>query len=339
MPENWTSHGTNAAGEEYGFLQLENDELTAVVTNAGAALVSLECADRDGNRDNVTVTAPNPEYYLTNPSALGATPGRFANRIGRGQFELDGKAYNLAINNGPNHLHGGKIGFAKRVWELLHPQQDQVTFRLISEDGDEGYPGELTVLVTYRLEGNSLVLEYEATTDAPTVLNLTNHAYWNLSGQDKIYETVLQLNADRVLENDADVLPTGTILSVEGTPFDFRQPKPIGRDLDQLKTGYDCCFLINDWDQTLRRAALATDPQSGRTLEVLTTEPGVQLYISNHFNGSAASAGWQQHTAFCLECQHLPDAPNQKAFPSTVLRPGEKYTQTTVHRFGTVSTT
>lgn len=335
MPDNWNSWGQTDAGLEYGSLQLQNEHLRLEVTNAGAAVVSVEVPDRNGTWANIAVTAPSPEYYLTNPSALGATAGRFANRIGRGQFELDGKAYQLEINNGPNHLHGGLTGFAKRVWEVLNPKPDQVNFRLVSADGDQGYPGELTTDLTYRLEGNDIILEYTATTNAPTILNLTNHTYWNLSGTGKVYDHVLKLNANQVLENDADVLPTGAIHEVTETAFDFRSPKRIGEQIEQVGNGYDCCFLINDWDESLRMAAFVSDPRSGRTMEVLTTEPGIQLYTANHFDGSEATAGKQQHTSFCLECQHLPDAPNQEQFPSTVLRPGETYSQKTIHRFGT----
>lgn len=334
MPENWTKWGDADNQLEYGCLLLQNENIRLQVTNAGAAIVSVEVPDREGNWNNITVTAPQPDYYLTNPSALGATPGRFANRIGKGTFELDGKTYELEINNGPNHLHGGLSGFARRVWEILSSERDQVTFRLVSPEGDQGYPGELVTTVTYRLQEKDISIEYSATTDAPTVLNLTNHAYWNLSSEGKVYAHVLQLNADQVLENDEFVLPTGKILDVAGTPFDFRQPKKIGAEIEQVGNGYDCCFLINGWDQSLRPAASVSDPQSGRTMQVLTTEPGVQLYTANHFNESEATAGHAQHTSFCLECQHLPDAPNQPHFPSTVLRPGETYSQHTIYRFG-----
>lgn len=334
MPDNWTLWGVNKEGLQYGCVQLQNEFIRSRATNTGASIVDVEVPDRAGEWANVTVSSPDPEYYMTNIGGLGATPGRFANRIARGQFNLDGMTYNLAINNGPNHLHGGKLGFGKRTWQVLNPQPDRVTFRLVSADGDEGYPGELTTDITYSLQGHDLVIEYKAVTDAPTVLNLTNHAYWNLSGDGKIYDQMLKLNADRVLETDADVLPTGKILDVAGTPFDFRSSKRIGKDIEQVGNGYDCCFLINGWDQTLRPAAWASDSQSGRTMEVLTTEPGVQLYTANHFNKQPATAGKDRHTSFCLECQHLPDAPNQPSFPSTVLRPGETYHQKTIYRFG-----
>lgn len=334
MPENWSPAGETEEGLQYGTVQLQNEYIRLLLTNAGAAVVDVEVPDKDGNWGSVVVRAPELEYYLTNRACLGGTPGRFANRIGRGQFELDGQTYNLAINNGPNHLHGGKKGFAKRVWQLLEPKKDQVTFRLVSEDGDEGYPGELTIDVTYRLAGKDLIIDYQAVTTAATVLNVTNHTYWNLAGGGKVYEHLLKLNADRMLENDADTLPTGQILNVAGTAYDFRSAKKIGQDIQQTGNGYDNCYVINGWGQTLRQAAFVSDESSGRTMEVLTTEPGVQLFTANHFNKSEATAGWDQHTAFCLECQHLPDSPNQPEFPTTVLRPDETYTQQTIYRFG-----
>ena len=335
MPQNWTRWGENEEGDQYGGITLQNEYLKVVVTNAGAAVVSVEVPDNRGMWSNVAVSAVEHEDYLTNPSFLGATAGRFANRIANGQFELDGKSYQLAINNGPNHLHGGVVSFAQQVWQLLDPQRDSVTFRLISPDGQEGYPGQLTTELTYRLDNHDLILDYKATTDAPTVLNLTNHTYWNLAGDGKIYDHVLTINADQFLENDEDVLPTGKILDVESTLWDFRSPKRIGEQIDDVPGGgYDSCFLINNADGTLRHAAFVSEPTSGRTMEVLTTEPGIQLYTAIHFDGSRDTAGKEKHTSFCLECQHLPDAPNHPDFGSTVLRPGEVYTQQTIHRFG-----
>lgn len=334
MPENWTYAGETEDGLQYGSVLLQNEYIRLKLTNAGASIVDVEVPDQEGNWNSVAVSAPNLEYYLTNASGLGTTPGRFANRIGRGQFELDGQSYNLAINNGPNHLHGGKVGFAKRVWQLWDPQKDRVTFRIISEDGDQGYPGKLTLDVSYQLDGKAIVIDYKAETDAATVLNITNHTYWNLAGDGKVYDHILKLNADRVLENDSDTLPTGRILDVADTPFDFRVANRIGENIDQTPNGYDNCFLINGWDHSLKQAAWVSDKASGRTMEVLTTEPGVQLYTANHFNKSEATAGKDKHTSFCLECQHLPDSPNQPEFPSTVLRPDETYTQKTIYRFG-----
>ncbi|MEZ5941061.1 MAG: aldose epimerase family protein [Planctomycetaceae bacterium] len=327
--------GQTDDGTDFSLFTLENDVLKVQITNLGAALVTLEAPDRNGQRANVNLRHAAAETYIQNPSSFGATCGRYANRIGKGQFELDGKQYQLALNNGPNHLHGGVKGFNHYIWSA-EPQADFITFRMVSPNGDEGYPGELNVAVTYTLKGNELILNYKATTDAPTVLNLTNHAYWNLGGVNSgtVYDHVLQLACDKYLEADANVLVTGKISDVAGTPFDFRKPETIGARINQVDIGgYDHCYAINDWDGSLRTIAKAVHPESGRVMEVATTEPGVQLYTANHFSGNAGSAGSPKHGAFCLECQHYPDSPNHSEFPSTVLRPGEEYTQKTIHRF------
>lgn len=332
--EQW---GMTPDGKEITLFTLENEQLRAQFTNQGAAIVALEAPDRDGQRVNINLRHPTAEIYLQNPSSFGAICGRYANRIGRGRFTLDGREYLLAINNGPNHLHGGNRGFNRYLWDA-EPQPDRITFRMISPDGDEGYPGELAVAVTYLLRGNELVLDYSATTTAPTVLNLTNHAYWNLAGvaAGPVYDHVLQLEADAYLEADEHILVTGKISPVAGTPFDFRQSQTIGSRIAATGNGYDHCFAIREANGQLKTIARVVHPPSGRVMEVATTEPGVQLYTSNHFNGSTASAGAVKHGAFCLECQHYPDSPNHPDFPSTVLRPGEVYTQQTVHRFTTV---
>ena len=316
---------------------LESDQIRVSLTNRGAALVSLEIPDCDGVWQDVIIGGKTPQSFLENPSYFGATVGRYANRIGKGRFTLDGTEYQLAVNNGPNHLHGGPTGFSYRTWAMTE-LANGVSFEFVSPDGDEGYPGELRTGVTYRVDGNRLVLDYVATTDAPTILNLTNHTYWNLSGSSArtILDHQLTLFTDRYLENDADVLPTGQILNVSGTPYDFRTPQTIGQEIDRTNGGYDNCFVIrrdDSGDSSLTPAASVFHPNSGRTLRVLTTEPGVQLYTANHFDGSLASAGADRHAAFCLECQHFPDAPNQPEFPGVVLRPGERYTQQTVYEF------
>ncbi len=330
--EHW---GQTTDGLEISLFTLENEQLRTQFTNLGAAIVTVEAPDRNGERANVNLRHVDGMTYIQNPSSLGATCGRYANRIGRARFTLDGHDYRLAANNGPNHLHGGTKGFNRQVWSA-EPQTDHITFRLVSPDGDEGYPGELSVAVTYRLLNNALSIEYLATSTAPTVLNLTNHAYWNLAGTDAgaIYAHQLQIHANQYLAADANILVTGELCSVAGTPFDFREPQAIGSRIRQVDIGgYDHCYVVKDWDQTLRLIARVSDPGSGRVMEVETTEPGVQLYTANHFNGGSGSAGAPQHGAFCLECQHYPDSPNQPEFPTTILRPGEEYTQQTVHRF------
>lgn len=323
--------------------------LRLAVTNLGACALEVEVPDRDGRAANINLVYPAPADYPANPSYFGATVGRYANRIGRGRFTLDGTEYVLAVNNGPNHLHGGVRGFTHRVWEAtvidevrLPGAKDSelvgVGFHYVSPDGEEGYPGRLSVRVAYVVHrDNRLTISYEAETDAPTVLNLTNHCYWNLggAGSGNVLDHELQLYADRYLAFDENVLVTGEILDVRGTPFDFRRPKAIGAEIERAG-GYDLCYAVRDADGRLRPAAKVTHPGSGRVMEVWTTEPGVQLYTAEHFDGSASVAGHPKRGAFCLECQHYPDSPNQPAFPSTVLRPGETYRQVTEHRFGVV---
>jgi len=335
MIEQHSGWGTTPEGQPFSLFVVANPSLRLRLTNLGASIVSLEVPDRGGRFENVVVTPQFPADYCENPSYLGATIGRFANRIGGGKFWLDGNEYTLAVNNGPNHLHGGLRGFSHRLWQA-EPLDDGVRFSLDSPDGDQGYPGRLLTTVTFRLEGHRLIIDYHARCDHPTVVNLTNHAYWNLAGRGSILGHELQLNADRYLEADEHVLVTGNILDVFGTPFDFRHPKSIGQEIDKTHGGYDHCFVINDWDESLRQAARVVERSSGRVMEVWTTEPGVQLYTANHFDGSSRSAGFGRHEAFCLECQHFPDSPNEEDFPSTALRPGDDYRQITEHRFSVV---
>ncbi|SFH87165.1 aldose epimerase family protein [Planctomicrobium piriforme] len=334
MTQRQSAWGRDADGSESSLFTLENSFLRVQVTDAGASLVSLVCADREGVSADIVAAPKSPSVYFQNPSYLGATVGRYANRIGRGRFWIDGRECVLAVNNGPNHLHGGLKGLTHRIWEA-ETGDNFVTFRTVSPDGEDGYPGNLTVSVTYRIADNVLSLDYTARTDAPTVVNLTNHTYWNLAGQGSILNQQLELFSDACLENDADVLPTGTILEVAGTPFDFRVPRAIGDSIAQTAGGYDNCFVVRGWDGTLRPVARAADMGCGRVMVVYTTAPGVQLYTANHFDGSDNCAGRQKFEAFCLECQHFPDSPNQIEFPSTALRPGEEYRQTTEHRFFT----
>jgi aldose 1-epimerase len=340
--------GTTPDGHGIDLYTLQNDSgMTVTVTNLGASVISVDVPDCDGNVANVNLAYSTPEAYADNPSYFGAIVGRYGNRIARGRFTLDGRDYTLAVNNGPNHLHGGVRGFTHRPWQgtviedVRLPQEPTSAlvgagFHYLSPDGEEGYPGTLSVFVTYTLHrDNRLSISYEAETDSPTVLNLTNHCYWNLAGAGStgdVREHVLQVNADRYLAYDSNVLVTGEICAVAGTPFDFRKPKAIGVDIERAR-GYDLCYAINQADGSLRAAAMVREPKTGRVMEVLTTEPGVQLYTAEHFDGGAGCGGFGKRHAFCLECQHFPDSPNHAEFPSTALRPGEKYTQTTVHRF------
>ncbi len=322
-------------GQIISLFVLENPFLRVTLTDQGASLVSLVCPDAAGNSCNVVVSGDAADVYVRNPSYLGATVGRFANRIKSGRFWLDGKEYLLAQNVGSNHLHGGIRGLTHRIWDAT-VGDDFVTFHTVSPDGEDGYPGQLEVTVTYRLTNHILTMDYSARSDATTVVNLTNHSYWNLAGSGSIADHQLELFADSYLEVDSDIVPTGTLLDVSGSPFDFRTQRRIGDTLPQTGNGYDHCFVVKNWDSSLRLAARVAEMNSGRIMEVHTTTPGVQFYTANHFDGSSDCGGFGRHEAFCLECQHFPDSPNQLEFPSTALRPGEEYRQTTEHRFFTV---
>lgn len=319
--------------------------LRAAIITYGATLTSLHAPDRDGRLDEITLGFDALDGYLAGTPYFGATVGRYANRIGGGRFALDGKTYTLAVNDPPNHLHGGTVGFDKVVWQARRattPRGEGVTFTHHSPDGDEGYPGALDVAVTYTLNGaNELTIDYRATTDAPTVVNLTNHAYWQLGGPGggTIHEHVLHMHAGRVLASDAVHLPTGALDAVPGGALDFTTPTALGARIGDVPDGgYDHCLVIDGQPGVLRPAARVVEPVTGRTLEVDTTEPGMQLYTGNYLDGSLTSRGARlvRHSAFCLEAQAFPDAPNRPSFPSSVLRPGETYAQTTVHRFGVV---
>ncbi len=306
------------------------------LTNYGAILVSVEVPDRQGKKANVNLGFSNLAGYLGGHPHFGSTIGRFANRIAAGKFTLEGETYTLAVNNGPNHLHGGKIGFDKQVWQAEEIQNDAeigVRFKLVSPDGQEGYPGNLSVIAEYTWNNaNELKSTFRATTDQATVINLTNHAYWNLAGagHGNVLEHTLQLHCDQYLAVDDTLIPTGKIESVEGTPLDFRRRHAIGDKIAELPAtkGYDHCYVVNGPAGTLRSCGKATDPHSGRSMEVLTTQPGVQLYTANHLGDP-----WGAHGAFCLETQHYPDSPNRPEFPTTRLNPGEQFEEITVNRF------
>jgi aldose 1-epimerase len=320
----------------------------ARIMTYGATLVSLETPDRDGHLKNVILGFDSLQPYLAGVPYFGATVGRYANRIAGGRFNLDGKTYQLPLNDRTNSLHGGARGFDKRVWTaepLKTSRGAAVRLTYVSAAGEEGYPGELTAHVTYRLgDDNTLAIEYAATTTAPTPVNLANHAYFNLTGDPKqtILNHVLTLNADRFTPVDAALIPTGELQHVAGTPFDFRTPQTVGSRIEtadeqlRLGHGYDHNWVLNKpHPNTLTLAAVLTDPQSGRSIEFQTTQPGIQFYSGNFLDGRPAGSVFGHRTALCLETQHFPDSPNRPAFPDTVLRPGQTYTEKTVLVFRT----
>jgi aldose 1-epimerase len=339
------SFGTLPDGTAVDVLTLTNAngvELRALTY--GATIVSLRVPDRQGRFDDIVLGHDRIQGYLSSSPYFGSIVGRYANRIAKGRFVLDGKTYTLATNNDANHLHGGVRGFDKIVWKAEPVEAADgaaVAFSMVSPDGDEGYPGTLKVRVTYTLtNGNALIVDYEATTDKATPVNLSQHAYFNLAGDGSgdILGHVLSINADRYTPVDATLIPTGDIVPVEGTPLDFRKPTAIGArigaDHEQLRRGkgYDHNFVLARQGQGLSPAA--------RVLEIATTEPGIQFYSGNFLDGTiTGKAGhvYRQRTGFCLETQHFPDSPNQPAFPSTILRPGETYRSRTVFTFGVSS--
>ena len=317
----------------------------------GGIITSLRVPDRAGTFADVVLGFDKPESYWADPPPpfFGAIIGRYGNRIAKGKFTLNGKAYSLATNNGPNHLHGGNKGFDKQLWTITtkeSPQGSSAIFTRMSPDGEEGYPGTLQARVTYTLtDKNELILEYHATTDKPTPVNLTQHTYWNLAGEGSgdILGELLTINADRYTPVDGTLIPTGDLASVAGTPFDFRQPTAIGARIeqnnDQLKKGpgYDHNWVLNRKGSGLEFAARLTDPKSGRTLEIATTEPGLQFYSGNFLDGTLKGKSGQAYarrSGLCLETQHFPDSPNHPGFPSTILQPGKTYDSKTVITFG-----
>lgn len=324
---------TNAKGAE------------AKIMTYGGIVTSLKVPDRNGKLGDVVLGFDNLESYLKGHPFFGALVGRYGNRIARGQFSLNGKTYTLARNNDPNHLHGGIKGFDKVVWkakELKSPNGAALSLSYVSKDGEEGYPGNLSVTVVYTLtNANELKIAYTATTDKETVVNLTHHSYFNLAGAGDILKHELMIAANRFTPVDQTLIPTGELRSVKGTPMDFTKPFAIGARIEQqdeqLKfgKGYDHNWVLNSSQGKLALAARVSEPVSGRIMEVFTTEPGIQFYTGNFLDNISGKGGqvYQQRYGFCLETQHFPDSPNQPKFPSTTLKPGQKYATTTTYRF------
>ena len=332
--------------ELYTFTNARGAE--AKIMTYGGIVVSLRVPDRNGKLDDVVLGYDALEGYVKNNPYFGAIIGRYGNRIARGKFTLDGRQYTLAQNNGENHLHGGVKGFDKVVWnasEIRDKNGVGLKLTYLSKDGEEGYPGNLSVTVIYTLTNNNeLRIDYAATTDKKTVVNLTHHSYFNLAGQGArdVLGHELMLNADRFTPVDKGLIPTGELRSVRGTPMDFTKPTPIGARIEQqaeqisLGGGYDHNWVLNKSGNAPTLAARVYEPTTGRVMEVYTTELGIQFYSGNFLDGSITGKGgkvYQKRYGFCLETQHFPDSPNKPNFPSTVLNPGQKYTQTTIYRF------
>lgn len=337
-------------GKETDLYILRNSEGNEVaISNYGGVLAAIMVPDKEGKRANVIQGHDNIKDIVVSPEPyLSTLVGRYGNRICKGRFQLHGKEYQLPINNGPNCLHGGLKGFNAKVWEALQMNEHTLVLKYVSPYGEEGFSGEMKVTVIYTFtDENELVIEYMATTNKKTIINLTSHGFFSLAGIANPTPTIenleCEINADFYIPIDNTSIPTGEILRVEGTPFDFRTPKTIGQDIDadneQIKNGagYDHCFVLNKKEEgELSFAAKIKEPISGRTMEVYTTEPGVQVYTDNWADGYKGQNGatFPRRSAICFEAQHFPDSPNRPYFPSVVLNPGEQYTQKTIYKFG-----
>ncbi len=336
-------------GTQVDLYTLNNsNSITVKIMTYGGIITSVQVPDQHGMPGEVQLGFDSLDQYLQGHPYFGAICGRVANRIADGRFAIDGQSYQLTANNGPNHLHGGVKGFDKVLWKA-RPVQDKdrvgVELSYVSPDGEEGYPGELSISVVYSLnDKNELAIDYTARTDKATPINLTNHTYWNLAdaGRGDVHDHTLLLRASRYLPVNDTIIPTGELKDVHETPMDFTEPAPIGSRIEQLKGdpgGYDHCYVLDKRQgETLSLAVRLIDPKSGRVMEVLTTEPAIQLYTGNFLDGSLKSRGatFAKQHAVCLEAQHYPDSINQPNFPSTLLKPGQTYRQTTVHRFSTL---
>jgi aldose 1-epimerase len=342
--------GTLPTGEKIYSYNLSNSKgMSATIINYGATVVKLEVPDRNGKIHDVILGYDSLSGYENGSSFFGGIVGRYGNRIAKGRFTLDGKEYQLSINDGVNHLHGGTVGFNKKLWheKIIEGNIPKLQLTYISPDGEEGYPGKVTLTVTYSLtDENGLEIDYKATTDKPTIINPTNHCYFNLSGspENTILDEILMINADKYTPVDKTLIPTGKLENVANTPMDFTKPKVIGKDInaefEQLKFagGYDHNWVLNNFDGKVRKVASVFDSSSGRYMEVITDQPGIQFYSGNFLDGTTKGKEgiyYKHRTGMCLECQHYPDSPNEKNFPTVVLRPGEVYRQTTIYKFST----
>lgn len=344
-----TDFGSLQDGTPVDLYTLTNENGVEVkITNYGAILTSVLVPDKQGNIEDVVLGFNSLQEYLQEGVPyFGAIVGRYGNRIAEGAFMLDGETYNLAVNNGPNHLHGGLVGFDKVLWQAEKVETADavgVKVHYLSKDMEEGYPGNLSVDVIYTLNNaNELAIKYSATTDKKTIVNLTNHSYFNLTGNMKrdILEHKVMINADKFVPVDSTLIPTGELQQVEGTPFDFTQPKAVGKRIEAVDQqlayglGYDHCWVLNGEEGKMKLAASVYEPNSGRYMEVRTTEPGIQFYSGNFLDGSLSGKGvsYDHRYGLCLETEHYPDSPNQPQFPSVVLEPGDTYQTKTVYTF------
>jgi len=337
------SFGTLEDGREVSLFTLSNEDgIEVEITNYGGTVTSIRTPDKNGNFENVVLGFDSLEKYTAGVPYFGALIGRYGNRIEDGRFSIDGKQYQLATNDGDNHLHGGEQGFDKVLWDAAAQDDGSLKLTYLSNDGEEGYPGNLEVTVVYTLTNeNELKIEYEATTDKATPVNLTNHSYFNLSGHpdSTILDHQLKIRADQYTPVNDELIPTGELASVAGTPFDFTEFHKIGGRIDQVEGGYDHNWVLNQPEgDSLFHAATLYDPGSGRQMKIFTEEPGLQFYSGNFLDGSLKGPNgtpYVQHAALCLETQHFPNSPNEPDFPSTILRPGQTYQTTTIYKFET----
>jgi aldose 1-epimerase len=343
MKINSKHFGVTPEGAEVQLFSLRNDDgMEVKITNYGAIIVAIKTPDKDGRVDDIVLGHDTLEGYLNRSRYFGALCGRYANRIAHGRFALNGNSYSLAINNGENHLHGGLKGFDKVVWQSGE-LSDGLLLTYRSPDGEEGYPGNLETTVEYALtSGNELRIEYRASTDKDTVINLTNHSYFNLAGGGTILGHELMINAEAFTPINKTLIPTGEIRSVKNTPMDFTSVTAIGARIQddyeqlQLAGGYDHNFVLRPGIERLKPAATVYEPKNGRVMEVSTTQPGMQFYSGNFLNGTLvgkSGRAYEKNSGCCFETQHFPDSPNQPSFPTTVLQPGERYQHTTVFKF------
>jgi aldose 1-epimerase len=344
MKINRTPFGKVEGTDVYLFTISNRQGSTIMITNYGATITSILVPDLRKQFDDVVMGFNTIDGYLGNQPNIGCLCGRVANRISGASFSIDGELFKLAPNHGPNTLHGGISGFDKKIWqaeEFIEGEQAGIKMSYTSPDGEEGFPGKLVVTVKYIFNNdNELTLLYHATTDKPTFVNLTNHSYFNLTGcREDIINHELMINSDQITVLTSDLIPTGELLNVAGTPFDFRKSKSIGTDIAKVGLGYDQNFVLNKENEGLTLAATVYEQVTGRVMEVFTTEPGIQLYTANYLDGTIKGKNgiiYRKHYGLCLETQHFPDSMHQTSFPSTLLRPGEVYSQQTIYHFKTI---